>query len=264
MTDLRHKNILITGAASDVGKRLAKRCANDQAHLVLWDDNAEALNNLERELKPFAASVQTYQLDFSNREMIEDVAAKVLADVGHIDVLVNNAALAVKANLLALPADELQLGFDINALALLWVTRAFLPKMLERNNGHIMNVATAATALDASGLPDYCLSKYAVLGFDEALRLEMQSGGHNIRSSMVLPYAFSVRLASMQPVFTPDYVVAKMYQGLRNNTSKVVLLPSLLGLRSLALLPASLFRWFVRPRNFAALSNNLKAWRRSA
>lgn len=265
MTDLTNKNVLITGAASGLGKLLAQHCANDGANLILWDINAEGLNGLDKVLFG-AASIRTYQVDLSSREMIEDVAEKVLADVGHIDVLVNNAGIVTGKSLLDSTPEQIQLTFDINALALFWTTRAFLPKMIERNDGHIMNVASAAGLVGTAKLVDYCSSKFAAVGFDEALRLEMQKQGYNIRTTVVCPYYINTgmfagvktRFSWLLPIMAPEYVAKKMHRALRKNKARVVLPPLVMLISPLRILPLRLFDLFMRLLGVSSTMDDFK------
>jgi all-trans-retinol dehydrogenase (NAD+) len=144
MTDIKNNRALITGAASGIGRMLAMRLANAGARIVLWDIDREGLSRLRSELKSAGHDVDSYACDLTNRQEIATVAAQTLAESGPIDILINNAGVVSGKNLLDLSDQEIERTFQVNALALFWTIRAFLPSMLQRDSGHVVTVASAA------------------------------------------------------------------------------------------------------------------------
>lgn len=272
MTTLSNKNVLITGAANGIGREFAKLCAVDNAHLILWDLDADGLNSVQLELQNKAASVRTYQVDLASREMIEDLAEKVLADVGHIDVLVNNAGVVSGKSFLEATACDIQHTFDINSLALFWVTRSFLPRMIERNDGHIVNVASAAGLVGTSNLVDYSASKFAAVGFDEALRLELKKQQYNVRTTVVCPYYTNTgKFAGVQskfswllPIMSGEYVAKQMHRGLRKNKTRVVLPKFVTLLTPARLLPVRVFDLVLRWLGISVTMDKFKGRQKAA
>jgi all-trans-retinol dehydrogenase (NAD+) len=180
MTDVVGKRTLITGAASGIGKLLAWRLADAGARLVLWDIDAAGLGELETDLVAAGHEVDIYTCDLTSRDKIAAVAARTLADGGPIDILVNNAGIVSGKTLLDISEQEIERTFQVNTLALFWTVRAFLPAMMERDSGHIVTVASAAGLAGTAKLTDYCSSKFAAVGFDESLRLELKKQGSNV------------------------------------------------------------------------------------
>lgn len=116
-------------------------------------------------------------------------AERTKREVGQVVVLVNNAGVASGRSLLDTPDHLIQRTFDVNVLAHFWTTKAFLPEMIEAKNGHIVTVASMAGYVGINKLVDYCGSKFAAVGFDEALRVELEAmGASGVRTTVISPY----------------------------------------------------------------------------
>jgi len=231
MTDLANKNVLITGAAMGIGKLMAGLCAEQGAKLILWDINEEALNKTAEEFRALGTTVYTGTVNVTDRPAIEAAAQNIAAEAGPVDVLINNAGIVTGKSLLEASPAEIQRTFDINTLALFWMTRAFLPSMIERDSGHIVTIASAAGLVGTSKLVDYCSSKFAAVGFDEALRLEMKSKGYKIQTTVVCPYyidtgmfeGVKTRFSWLLPILKPEYAAKRIVTGIRRNHRRVVM-----------------------------------------
>ena len=127
MTTVNNSRVLITGAASGIGKLLAQRLAESGARLVLWDIDRQGLDQAKAELADAGHSVETYPCDLSDHEEIKSVAAQTLAEGDPIDILINNAGIVSGKSLLELSDAEIERTFQVNTLALFWTVRAFLP-----------------------------------------------------------------------------------------------------------------------------------------
>jgi len=163
MQTLVDKRVLITGAASGIGKALAARFADERAALVLVDVNEPLLAQTAAELAQRGARVRTHVLDVTDVSRITGLAEAVHGESGPIDVLVNNAGLVFGGAFLDVP---------------LAMTYAFLPDLIAGRDGHVVNLASASSFI---GLPfgaTYASSKWAVLGFSESLALELELQGH--------------------------------------------------------------------------------------
>ncbi|GJQ79962.1 hypothetical protein Trydic_g9440 [Trypoxylus dichotomus] len=106
-----------------------------------------------------------------------------------VSILINNAGVVSGYLLLDTPDHLIQRTFEVNAISHFWTTKAFLPKMIENSNGHIITIASMAGHTGTPKLVDYCSSKFAAVGFDEALRVELESLGVNgVKTTLVCPY----------------------------------------------------------------------------
>jgi all-trans-retinol dehydrogenase (NAD+) len=119
----------------------------------------------------------------------------------------------------------------VNALALFWTTRAFLPGMIARDRGHVVTIASAAGIVGTSRLVDYCASKHAAVGFDEALRLELRRAGSHVKTTVVCPFYVSTgmfagvktRIPLLLPILDPDYVVNRIVEAVRRDRRRLIL-----------------------------------------
>ncbi|XP_029610964.1 retinol dehydrogenase 10-A [Salmo trutta] len=205
---------VITGAGSGLGRLFAKEFARRRAVLVLWDINsqsneetAELVREIYRELDsespmskegaigeleevlPFKPQVYTYVCDVGKRESVYSTAEKVRRDVGNVDMLINNAGVVSGHHLLECPDELIERTMLVNCHAHFWTTKAFLPKMLELNHGHIVTVASSLGLFSTAGVEDYCASKFGAIGFHESLSHEIKASDKDgIKMTLVCPY----------------------------------------------------------------------------
>lgn len=230
MTEIAGKTALITGGAMGMGRLLAETLARDGARkLVLWDINEEQLAEAKDVIEGFGAEVFTYVIDITDRDKVRETAKKVKEDVGHIDILVNNAGI-VRGGLFLEVSDEDHLKtMEVNIISYFYVTKAFMPEMVERNQGHIVNIASAAGLIGLPGVSSYCASKFAVVGWTESLRSEMRKLGKlGINFTTICPSFVStgmfegVKPPMFTPMITPEYMVGKIHAAIRKNKMMVM------------------------------------------
>jgi short-subunit dehydrogenase len=195
MRTLADKRILVTGAASGIGKALATRLAAERAELLLVDLNEPLLQATAAELAGRGARVRPYTLDVTDASRITGLREAVHRDGGPIDVLVNNAGLVFGGAFLDVPVEKHLTTYRVNTLGLMAMTHAFLPDLIAGRDGHVVNVASASSFI---GLPfgaTYASSKWAVLGFSESLALELDLLGHrHVHVTAVCPSYVSTGL----------------------------------------------------------------------
>jgi len=212
----RDRVVLVTGAAQGIGRRMALRFHAAGATLVAWDVDGAGLSTLAAQLR--GERVHGYVCDLADPAAIDVQAARVLAEVGPVDVLVNNAGVVNGRPLLALADHEIARTLQVNTLSLFRTTRAFLPAMLARDRGTVVTIASAAGLVGVAGLTDYCASKWAAVGFDEALRAELDKQGACVRTLIVCPYFIDTgmfagvrtRFPRLLPILDPDDVAGRV------------------------------------------------------
>lgn len=269
MTDIDGKCALITGAAGGIGRTLAKRLASAGARLVLWDIDARALAELQAELSDAGYAADTCTCDLTRREEIGTAAARTLAANGPIDILINNAGIVSGKNLLDISDEEIERTFQVNTLALFWTVRAFLPSMLERDSGHLVTIASAAGLAGTARLTDYCASKFAAVGFDEALRLELQQANSRVVTTVVCPYfvntgmfdGASTRFSWLLPILKPENVADRVVTSIRRNRRRLVMPWFVYSVWLTRLLPV---RWFDALMGFFGVSHSMHDFRGAA
>jgi len=179
------KMILITGATSGFGKACAIRFAEAGWQLILVGRREERLSVLKKQLEP-STPVLTIKLDVRDRHAVIDVLSKIPEPFSAVDVLINNAGLAVGLSQAATAdLDDWDRMIDTNVKGLVYCTRAILPGMVERNFGHIVNIGSIAGNWPYSGGNVYGATKAFVKQFSYNLRADLS--GTNVRVTNIEP-----------------------------------------------------------------------------
>ena len=181
MSSVRGKTVAITGASSGIGRASAVELARRGANLVLGARRAELLETVAAECRAFGVTCTPVAGDVTNR----DDCAKLIAAAPRIDVLVNNAGFAVFEAIESARPDDLESMMQTDYFGTVWCTQAVLPQMLARGDGTIINVASIAGIMGYARMGGYCATKFAVIGFTEALRDEVI--GRGVRVALVCP-----------------------------------------------------------------------------
>jgi all-trans-retinol dehydrogenase (NAD+) len=218
---------LVTGGASGIGKLLALGLARNGTRVIVWDRDPAALASLEEQARRDRLPVTGAVCDISLRD---EVYARA-AEAGPIDLLVNNAGVVSGKTLLETPDDKIVRTFEVNTLALFWTAKAFLPGMIGRNRGHIVTIASAAGIIGVRGLADYSASKFAAVGFDEALRMELGRTKSRVRTTVVCPFfidtgmfaGVTTRFPLLLPILKPETVVRRILGAIRRGKRRLVL-----------------------------------------
>lgn len=250
MTELRGRVAVITGAGAGIGRLLAFELASRGATPVLWDLNEARLTSVLDELSGFATGkAWAYPCDVSSRESVYTTAGRVRAEVGDPDIIFNNAGVVSGARLLDLSDEHIRRTFEVNTLALYWVTKTFLPAMVARNRGHLVTIASAAGLVGVARQTDYSASKHAAVGFDESLRVELRRIAPAIVTTVVCPYYIDTgmfkgvrtRIPFLLPILDPRSVARKIIDAVERDRRQVVLPPAVRLLPALRVLPPRAF-----------------------
>lgn len=179
MSRLKGKVIAITGAGNGIGRALAFAAAEQGAHLALSDIRLEPLLQTAAQLRSYGVTVSTQVVDVANRDDMEAWARAAAATHGGIDIVVNNAGVALLDTLEDVPYDQFQWVFNILYWGVVHGTRAFLPYVKVRR-GTIANMGSIHSFIAAPNNGPYCAAKSAVRGFSDALREEVRGTGVNV------------------------------------------------------------------------------------
>lgn len=225
------QTVLITGAGGGIGRQLALEFARlDIGRLVLWDINKATNDETAVQVRAAGREVHTYVCDISCCEDVRHTAEQVKRDVGDVDILINNAGILNGKRLMKLTDKDIQRTMDINSTAHFWTTKCFLPAMMERNSGHIVSIASVAGEFGSMFLVDYTASKFAAVGFMNALMMELYGlGVDGVKTTCVLPFYVDTGLAwfprmrfpSLHPLLTPDYVAKETVDAVLKNETKI-------------------------------------------
>ena len=177
---------VITGAASGIGRALTLRLAEEKiAGIAIADVNEAGLNQTAAMPQKTGVPVSTHIVDVSKLENIKKLAAETLAKHGRVTHLINNAGVALIGTAEDLSFEDIEWLMGINFWGTVYGTKTFLPIFREQDEGHIVNISSIFGIIAPPGQSAYCASKFAVRGFTESLRHELE--GSNILVSSVHP-----------------------------------------------------------------------------
>ncbi|RZU51776.1 short-subunit dehydrogenase [Krasilnikovia cinnamomea] len=189
------RTCLITGAASGIGAALALNLAKRRAVLALLDRDADGLARvaeLAREVG--AADVSTYVVDLADGGDRLDLAAEVAARHGGVDLLVNNAGVALSGTFEQVSMADFDWLLEINLHAVIRTTKAFLPQLLSRPGSHVVAISSLFGLIAPPSQVAYATSKFGVRGFTEALRHEL--AGREVGVTVVHPGGIRTNIAA--------------------------------------------------------------------
>jgi len=231
MTKIAAKHVVITGAGSGIGRLVASRMAAMGAEVTMLDVNEEGLGRAVEQIRDADGQTRGYTCDVSDKEAVARVARRIVREAGPVDILVNNAGVVSGDWLPDLTDEQIERTFGVDALGLFWMTRAFLPAMIERGAGHIVNVASAAGLVGTCQETDYAASKHAAVGFDEALRMELRREAPSVRTTVVCPYYIDTgmftgvrtRFPWLLPILKEDQVAKGIVRAIQTNQQRVLM-----------------------------------------
>ena len=183
--NLKDRVAVITGAGSGIGRATALSLARRGCHLALADINAAGLAESQAQVLSAGARVSSHRLDVADREAVAALPADILATHGRVDLLVNNAGVALGGNFEQVSEADFDWLFEINFHAVVRMTRAFLPLLRASDDARIVNISSVFGLISPPGQSAYSASKFAVRGFSNALRHELS--GTRVGVSVVHP-----------------------------------------------------------------------------
>ena len=179
------KVVVITGGSSGIGKQLAQDLCGKGAHVVISSHNQERLQTAVRELTSKNCKVSSVVCDVARQEQVDELASAVVSEFGRVDVLINNAGYAVYETFEESTIDELVRLVEVNLLGVIRCTKAFLPLMIERRQGRIVNMASIAGRLVITPNATYGSAKHGMVALTRALSYEL--GRFGIKTNVVCP-----------------------------------------------------------------------------
>lgn len=208
-----NKIVFITGATSGIGLGCARKFAANGDKLILTGRNASRLSEISSELKAQGTEVVTLKFDVRDREAAQKAIESLPAEWTKIDVLVNNAGLALGLE----PEYEGDFNdwdgmIDTNIKGLLTMTRLIVPGMIERNSGHIINIGSVAGDAAYAGGNVYCATKAAVKALSDGLRIDVANT--SVRVTNLKPGLVETNFSNVRFHGDTDRA-AKLYQGIK-------------------------------------------------
>lgn len=245
MKSFKNKVAVITGAGSGIGRALAIQLAKEHCQLALSDINMAGLQKTEQLIREFDTTLQikTYSFDVSNQQAMLAHAEELEKEFGHINLLFNNAGVALSARLDEVTREDFEWLFNINFWGVVNGTEAFLPSLKRSGDGHIINISSVFGMISLPKQGTYNASKFAVRGYTESLVQEMKVKGHKVGVSCVHPGGIATDIArnarmdaddqanGMADTFdkvvqtTPEQAAKTILKGVRNNKRRIMVGP---------------------------------------
>ncbi len=214
---MQNKRVLITGGASGIGRILSRRMLEQGAEVIIWDISDKNIADTLAELTP-KGIITGYQLDISDYTKVAETAAKV----GDIDVLINNAGIVVGRDFTEHTITDIDRVMGVNLSAPLYLTHQFLPGMINRGGGNICNIASMAGTVSNPRMSVYAASKWALFGWSDSLRLEMERAKTNVHVTTILPYYINTGMfdgvKSNIPILKPERAAAAIMRSIQRGT----------------------------------------------
>jgi len=199
-SELRNLVAVVTGAASGIGRALAKTLAANGCHLALADIDPRGLAETIS-LLPSTCKATSYELDVSNREAYQAFVRQVISDHQHVDIVINNAGRLRLHSVQAGEYSEYELSLNVNFWGMLYGCKEFLPYLKTRPNAWLVNMSSGAGLVAFENYSSYNVAKFAVRGLTECLRNELRNT--NIVVSCVFPGGVDTKLLD-SCVYSPD------------------------------------------------------------
>lgn len=222
MLSFNEQTVVLTGAATGIGRLMALGLAHEKAQLALIDINEFKLKETLDEVKALGSTARAYVCDISNRTDIEKTVGAIKADFGQLDILINNAGIVTGKYVHEMGYDDIKRTLDINFIGGAYLTRLVLPDMMKRNKGFIVNIASAMGLTGVPRMGDYCASKHAIIGFNDSLRMELKKFNYNgIKTLVVCPSAIDTGMFAgyqalfFSPLLKPESVAEKTLEAIK-------------------------------------------------
>ncbi|WP_166268751.1 SDR family NAD(P)-dependent oxidoreductase [Marinobacter caseinilyticus] len=258
MKNLKNKVAVITGAGSGIGRALAKSLAAQGCRLALSDVNQAGLKATAADCA--AVEVKIYALDVSDRDAIYAHAEQVAQDFGQVNLVINNAGVALSASVREMTDEDFKWVMDIDFWGVSHGTRAFLPHLIASGDGHVVNISSVFGLIGVPKQSAYNAAKFAVRGFTEALRQEMKLEKQPVSVSCVHPGGIRTNIANAArmgkseniqalrkgfdklAMTSPEKAAATILKGILKNESRILVGPDAWGIDAINRLLGSAYQ----------------------
>jgi NAD(P)-dependent dehydrogenase (short-subunit alcohol dehydrogenase family) len=255
----RPEVVVITGASAGVGRATAQRFAREGAYIGLIARGVDGLDGARREVENLGGKAIVIPVDVADADKVEAAAAQIEAELGQIDIWVNNAMTSVFAPIKETTADEFRRVTEVTYLGYVYGTLAALKRMLPRDRGVIVQVGSA---LAYRGIPlqsAYCAAKHAIQGFCDSLRCELLHDNSNVKVTMLQMPAFNTpqfgwvksrlprKAQPVPPIFQPEVGAEAIHFAAHNPRREFYVgLPSVEAIVANKIAPGLLDRYLAR------------------
>ncbi|CAD5220039.1 unnamed protein product [Bursaphelenchus xylophilus] len=228
--DVRGKTVLITGAGRGFGRHFAIEFAKRGANLVLWSRSEGPLVETKELVEGLGVKVLAATVDISKRAEVHEAAEEAKSKFGHVDIVINNAAVCWAHCTATLDPDELDSFIKTNFLSTHYVNHEFLPDMIERDEGHIVAICSASGIITIPFQTAYASSKFALNAYMNCLHAELQALKSNVKTTVISPYVTQTEMTKdfktstvprLLPDLTTDYVIHRGVHAILTDQTEV-------------------------------------------
>ena len=195
MQDFGNRVAVVTGAGSGIGRALARQLAGRGAHLALSDIDEAGLAETVGMCEGTGVKVTSHRLDVADRAAMFAWADTVSAEHGRVNLVVNNAGVALGATIAEGSVDDIEWLMNINFWGVVYGTKAFLPHLLTAGEGHVVNMSSVFGLISVPAQSAYNSAKFAVRGFTDALRMELDAAQCGVSATTVHPGGVKTNIA---------------------------------------------------------------------
>ena len=195
MQQFTDKVAAITGAGSGIGRALAVELARQGAHLALADVDEVGLAETVARAEGYGVKVTSTRVDVADKDAVFAWADQVVADHGTVNLIVNNAGVALGATVEAMAYEDFEWLMDIDFWGVVHGTKAFLPHLVASGDGHVVNISSVFGLLSIPSQSAYNAAKFAVRGFTDALRIELDMADNGVSATTIHPGGIKTSIA---------------------------------------------------------------------
>ncbi|UJF29203.1 SDR family oxidoreductase [Kaistella sp. 97-N-M2] len=251
--DFKNKTVLITGGCSGIGKIMGRKSLERGcSKLIMWDINEVGLLQTKEEFSKIGGEISTFKVDISNPDEIKITAQRVRTEVGTVDVLINNAGIVVGKYFHEHTHDQIEKSMHINANAPMHIALEFLPDMIRQNLGAVCNIASSAGLISNPKMSVYAASKWAVIGWGDSVRLEMEQLKKNVSVMTIMPFFINTGMfdgvkSKVLPILEPEKTSERIITAIEKETKMLAMpLPYWFIRLSQGILPIPVFDWVMK------------------
>lgn len=197
ITNLSGKTALITGASKGLGKIMALALSAEGATIALVSRDAQKLGDVQNEIESAGGRAEIFVADVKNEQQVDKLEADVSARLGKVQILINNAGINVRKNLVDFTFEEWQSVLDTNLTSVFLMCRKFVPHMMGTGYGRVLNMASIMSHVSLPQRSAYSASKAAVLGLIRALALELATEGITVNGISPGPFGTEMNASIM-------------------------------------------------------------------
>jgi NAD(P)-dependent dehydrogenase (short-subunit alcohol dehydrogenase family) len=195
MKEIAGRVAAVTGAASGIGRAVAVELARRGSHVALSDIDEAGLHATLAQCGEFGNKITTAAVDVADRDAVYRWADQVVADHGKVNLIVNNAGVALGATVESMSYEDFEWLMNINFWGVVYGTKAFLPHLKASGEGHIANVSSVFGLISVPSQSAYNAAKFAVRGFSDTLRMELEIEGAPVSVTTIHPGGIKTNIA---------------------------------------------------------------------